>query len=67
MRNGVSSFRLHKHPFRCYELSPEKCRSFNFDKESGLCNLLYLDGKTTLRPQIKQGIDLYDMHCLVRK
>ncbi|KAI6210434.1 hypothetical protein M3Y96_00327600 [Aphelenchoides besseyi] len=49
---------------KCYELAPEKCRSFNYDKESKLCNLLYLDGKTTLRPQVKTGVDLYDLHCL---
>jgi hypothetical protein len=49
---------------KCYSMAPEKCRSFNYDKESKLCNLMYLDGKTTLRPQVKSGIDLYDMHCL---
>ncbi|KAI6242498.1 hypothetical protein M3Y99_00216100 [Aphelenchoides fujianensis] len=49
---------------KCYELAPEKCRAFNFDKESKLCNLLYLDGRSTLRPQVKTGVDLYDLHCL---
>ncbi|KAK6730984.1 hypothetical protein RB195_007449 [Necator americanus] len=49
---------------KCSETSPEKCRSFNFDKHTNTCNLLYLDGKSTLRPQIRQGTDLYDMHCL---
>ncbi|KIH46283.1 PAN domain protein [Ancylostoma duodenale] len=49
---------------KCSETAPEKCRSFNYDKQSGTCNLLYLDGKSTLRPQIRQGTDLYDMHCL---
>uniref|UniRef100_A0A7E4VYW4 ZP domain-containing protein n=1 Tax=Panagrellus redivivus TaxID=6233 RepID=A0A7E4VYW4_PANRE len=49
---------------KCVALAPEKCRSFNFDKSTELCNLLYLDGKTTLRPVVKKGIDLVDMHCL---
>ncbi|CAD5208767.1 unnamed protein product [Bursaphelenchus xylophilus] len=49
---------------KCFGLAPEKCRSFNYDKDSKLCNLLYLDGKTTLRPQVKSGVDLYDLHCL---
>ena len=49
---------------KCYAMAPEKCRSFNFDKQGGVCNLMYLDGKSTLRPQVKQGIDLYDLHCL---
>ncbi|KAH7723892.1 PAN domain-containing protein [Aphelenchoides avenae] len=49
---------------RCYGMSPEKCRSFNYDKDGSVCNLLYLDSKTTLRPQVKQGIDHYDLHCL---
>uniref|UniRef100_A0AC34QZT2 Uncharacterized protein n=1 Tax=Panagrolaimus sp. JU765 TaxID=591449 RepID=A0AC34QZT2_9BILA len=49
---------------KCSDLAPEKCRSFNYDKEGKLCNLLYLDGKTSLRPVVKKGIDLYDIHCL---
>jgi len=49
---------------KCSDLAPEKCRSFNYDKDGNLCNLLYLDGKTTLRPTVKKGIDLYDLHCL---
>ncbi|CAD5206096.1 unnamed protein product [Bursaphelenchus okinawaensis] len=49
---------------KCFGMAPEKCRSFNYDKDSKLCNLLYLDGKTTLRPQVKSGVDLYDLHCL---
>uniref|UniRef100_A0A915CUF9 Apple domain-containing protein n=1 Tax=Ditylenchus dipsaci TaxID=166011 RepID=A0A915CUF9_9BILA len=49
---------------KCFSLAPEKCRSFNFDKAAKMCNMLYLDGKTTLRPQVKQGVDLYDLHCL---
>ncbi|KAI1711166.1 PAN domain-containing protein [Ditylenchus destructor] len=49
---------------KCFSMAPEKCRSFNFDKSGNICNLLYLDGKTTLRPQVKQGTDLYDLHCL---
>jgi hypothetical protein len=52
---------------KCDAMAPEKCRSFNYDKEGKVCNLLYLDGKTTLRPQVKNGIDLYDMHCLTGK
>uniref|UniRef100_A0A0N4ZNC4 Apple domain-containing protein n=1 Tax=Parastrongyloides trichosuri TaxID=131310 RepID=A0A0N4ZNC4_PARTI len=49
---------------KCIELSPEKCRSFNYEKSTGLCNLLYLDGKTTLKPFVKNGFDLIDMQCL---
>ncbi|KJH51707.1 PAN domain protein [Dictyocaulus viviparus] len=49
---------------KCFDAAPEKCRSFNFDKRSGVCNLLYLDSVNTLRPQIRQGTDLYEMHCL---
>ncbi|TKR93560.1 hypothetical protein L596_007987 [Steinernema carpocapsae] len=49
---------------KCFVSAPEKCRSFNFDKKAGKCNLLYLDGKTTVRPQAKSGVDLYDLHCL---
>ncbi|CAI4221215.1 unnamed protein product [Auanema sp. JU1783] len=49
---------------KCFEMAPEKCRSFNFDKKTGTCDLLYLDGKTTLRPAVRQGTDLYDLHCL---
>uniref|UniRef100_A0A1I8A5G4 ZP domain-containing protein n=1 Tax=Steinernema glaseri TaxID=37863 RepID=A0A1I8A5G4_9BILA len=49
---------------KCFVSAPEKCRSFNFDKKTSRCNLLYLDGKTTVRPQAKTGIDLYDLHCL---
>ena len=48
----------------CFELSPEKCRSFNYDKSSGSCQLLYMDGTATFRPHVKLGTDLYDMHCL---
>lgn len=50
--------------YRCYELAPEKCRSFNFDKQTSECDLLYVDGKTTLRPSVRAGVDLYDLHCL---
>ncbi|VDO67327.1 unnamed protein product [Heligmosomoides polygyrus] len=49
---------------KCFGTTPEKCRSFNYDKRTGACNLLYLDSMTTLRPHIRQGTDLYDMHCL---
>uniref|UniRef100_A0A9J2P8T1 ZP domain-containing protein n=1 Tax=Ascaris lumbricoides TaxID=6252 RepID=A0A9J2P8T1_ASCLU len=49
---------------KCYELAPEKCRSFNFDKQTSECDLLYVDGKTTLRPSVRAGVDLYDLHCL---
>ncbi|GMT28150.1 hypothetical protein PFISCL1PPCAC_19447 [Pristionchus fissidentatus] len=49
---------------KCFELSPEKCRSFNFEKSSSTCHLLYLDGTNTLRPHVRLGTDLYDMHCL---
>ncbi|VDK45945.1 unnamed protein product [Anisakis simplex] len=49
---------------KCYELSPDKCRSFNFDKQTSECDLLYVDGKTTLRPFVRPGVDLYDLHCL---
>uniref|UniRef100_A0AC35U0W2 Major sperm protein n=1 Tax=Rhabditophanes sp. KR3021 TaxID=114890 RepID=A0AC35U0W2_9BILA len=49
---------------KCLALAPEKCRSFNFEKKTGLCNLLYLDGKTTLRPYVKSGFDLIDLQCL---
>ncbi|KAK0425130.1 hypothetical protein QR680_009048 [Steinernema hermaphroditum] len=49
---------------KCFVSAPEKCRSFNFDKKTSRCNLLYLDGKTTVRPQAKTGVDLYDLHCL---
>ncbi|VDM45224.1 unnamed protein product [Toxocara canis] len=49
---------------KCYELAPEKCRSFNFDKQTSECDLLYVDGKTTLRASIRTGVDLYDLHCL---
>uniref|UniRef100_A0A0K0EZ99 No mechanoreceptor potential A (inferred by orthology to a D. melanogaster protein) n=1 Tax=Strongyloides venezuelensis TaxID=75913 RepID=A0A0K0EZ99_STRVS len=52
---------------KCNELYPEKCRSFNFEKSSGLCNLLYLDGKSTLKPFIKNGFDLVDLQCLSTK
>ncbi|CAJ0574391.1 unnamed protein product, partial [Mesorhabditis spiculigera] len=48
----------------CMSLAPEKCRSFNFDKATGRCDLMYLDGKSTLRPVVRQGVDLYDTHCL---
>ncbi|CAI5440355.1 unnamed protein product [Caenorhabditis angaria] len=48
----------------CANLAPEKCRSFNFDKKSKSCDLLYLDGHNTLQPQVRQGVDLYDLHCL---
>ncbi|EFO25782.2 PAN domain-containing protein [Loa loa] len=49
---------------KCYEMTPEKCRAFNFDKQTSDCDLLYVDGKTTLRPTVHSGIDLYDLHCL---
>ncbi|VDM57639.1 unnamed protein product [Angiostrongylus costaricensis] len=49
---------------KCFGSSPEKCRSFNYDKRSGICNLLYLDSMNTLRPRIRQGTDFYEMHCL---
>ncbi|CAI4231348.1 unnamed protein product [Auanema sp. JU1783] len=49
---------------KCFEMAPEKCRSFNFDKKSQTCDLLYLDGQTNLKPQIRHGTDLYDLHCL---
>uniref|UniRef100_A0A158Q7Z5 PAN domain protein n=1 Tax=Elaeophora elaphi TaxID=1147741 RepID=A0A158Q7Z5_9BILA len=49
---------------KCYEMAPEKCRAFNFDKQTSDCDLLYVDGKTTLRPAVHAGIDLYDLHCL---
>ncbi|KAM3721511.1 Uncharacterized protein ACO02O_09298 [Dirofilaria immitis] len=49
---------------KCYEMAPEKCRAFNFDKQTSDCDLLYVDGKTTLRPAVHSGIDLYDLHCL---
>lgn len=49
---------------KCVEHAPDKCRSFNFDKSSGVCNLLYLDGRGSLRPEPKALIDLYDVHCL---
>uniref|UniRef100_A0AAF5DBQ1 Guanylate cyclase domain-containing protein n=2 Tax=Strongyloides stercoralis TaxID=6248 RepID=A0AAF5DBQ1_STRER len=52
---------------KCNQLHPEKCRSFNFEKSSGLCNLLYLDGKNTLKPFIKNGFDLVDLQCLSTK
>lgn len=52
---------------RCYEMAPEKCRAFNFNKQTSNCDLLYVDGKTTLRPAVSSGIDLYDLHCLDRK
>lgn len=48
-------------------MAPEKCRAFNFDKQTSDCDLLYVDGKTTLRPAVHSGIDLYDLHCLDRK
>ncbi|PIO54786.1 hypothetical protein TELCIR_23841, partial [Teladorsagia circumcincta] len=48
----------------CFGTSPDKCRSFNYDKQAGTCNLLYLDSMATLRPQIRQGTDLYDLRCL---
>uniref|UniRef100_A0A0K0CUG2 PAN domain protein n=1 Tax=Angiostrongylus cantonensis TaxID=6313 RepID=A0A0K0CUG2_ANGCA len=49
---------------KCFGSSPEKCRSFNYDKRSGICNLLYLDSMNTLRPRIRHGTDFYEMHCL---
>ncbi|KAF7633918.1 hypothetical protein Mgra_00006655 [Meloidogyne graminicola] len=49
---------------KCFEHFPDKCRSFNFDKNSGNCNLLYLDGQGSLRPEQKTQTDLYDIHCL---
>ncbi|VDK88808.1 unnamed protein product [Litomosoides sigmodontis] len=49
---------------KCYEMAPEKCRAFNFDKQTSDCDLLYVDGKTTLRPAVHSGVDLYDLHCL---
>ncbi|OZC08932.1 hypothetical protein X798_04019 [Onchocerca flexuosa] len=49
---------------KCYEMAPEKCRAFNFNKQTSDCDLLYVDGKTTLRPAVSSGIDLYDLHCL---
>ncbi|CAB3407396.1 unnamed protein product [Caenorhabditis bovis] len=49
---------------KCFALAPEKCRSFNYDKKAATCDLLYLDGYNTLRPQVRQGTDLYDLHCL---
>uniref|UniRef100_A0A7I4XSG9 PAN-1 domain containing protein n=1 Tax=Haemonchus contortus TaxID=6289 RepID=A0A7I4XSG9_HAECO len=49
---------------KCFGTAPEKCRSFNYDKQAGTCSLLYLDSMSTLRPQIRQGTDLYDLHCL---
>jgi hypothetical protein len=49
---------------KCASQAPEKCRSFNFDKDAKICNLLYLDGKTTVRPTVQKGTDLYDLHCL---
>ncbi|KAL3125932.1 hypothetical protein niasHT_009461 [Heterodera trifolii] len=49
---------------KCAAHSPDKCRSFNFDKSSGICNLLYLDGRGSLRPEPKGQVDLYDLHCL---
>ncbi|VDN03622.1 unnamed protein product [Thelazia callipaeda] len=52
---------------KCYEMAPEKCRSFNYDKQTTDCDLLYVDGKTTLRPVVRSGIDLYDLHCLAEK
>ncbi|GMR53423.1 hypothetical protein PMAYCL1PPCAC_23618 [Pristionchus mayeri] len=48
----------------CFSLSPEKCRSFNYEKSASSCHLLYLDGTNTLRPHVRVGTDLYDMHCL---
>jgi len=38
---------------KCFEHAPDKCRSFNFDKQAGNCNLLYLDGQGSLRPEQK--------------
>ncbi|UMM11457.1 hypothetical protein L5515_000736 [Caenorhabditis briggsae] len=49
---------------KCFGLAPEKCRSFNYDKKTKSCDLLYLDGHNTLQPQVRQGVDLYDLHCL---
>ncbi|VDK37440.1 unnamed protein product [Gongylonema pulchrum] len=49
---------------KCYGMAAEKCRAFNFDKQTSDCDLLYVDGKTTLRPAVRSGIDLYDLHCL---
>ncbi|KAI3420261.1 hypothetical protein GPALN_003577 [Globodera pallida] len=49
---------------KCAAHSPDKCRSFNYDKSSGICNLLYLDGRGSLRPEPKAQVDLYDLHCL---
>nr|CAD2172337.1 unnamed protein product [Meloidogyne enterolobii] len=49
---------------KCFEHAPDKCRSFNFDKQAGNCNLLYLDGQGSLRPEQKTQFDLYDVHCL---
>ena len=28
---------------KCFSSAPEKCRSFNYDKASNICNLMYLD------------------------
>lgn len=52
---------------KCFGLAPEKCRSFNYDKKTKSCDLLYLDGHNTLQPQVRQGVDLYDLHCLAGK
>uniref|UniRef100_A0A1I7XHQ1 Apple domain-containing protein n=1 Tax=Heterorhabditis bacteriophora TaxID=37862 RepID=A0A1I7XHQ1_HETBA len=46
---------------------PEGDGDLHVLKNAGTCNLLYLDGKTTLRPQVRQGVDLYDMHCLAEE